>query len=131
MILFNDFFKRTGEAVLNSDGSRSVSVLLNPKHYIYKAHFPNHPVTPGVCILQMAEELLEQALGTNLRIQTIDNVKFLSLLVPHKGVPVSFTFSTTLTDDGRVRMCCDVTEGNRIIAKLLITYAAAEEKIIR
>ena len=32
-------------------------ILLDKNHFIYKAHFPNEPITPGVCIIQIAKEL--------------------------------------------------------------------------
>ncbi len=32
-------------------------IELNPEHYIYKAHFPGNPITPGVCIIKMITEV--------------------------------------------------------------------------
>ena len=31
----------------------------NPAHIIYQAHFPGNPITPGACIIQVADELME------------------------------------------------------------------------
>lgn len=49
---------------------------------IYGAHFPDMPITPGVCIVQIVEELLSDYLQRNLQISTIKSVKFLSVLKP-------------------------------------------------
>ena len=43
------------------DGRHDFNIKLDPEHFIYKAHFPGEPITPGVCIMQIAKELLEEA----------------------------------------------------------------------
>ena len=41
-----------------SETGHVFSIELDPEHFIYKAHFPGEPITPGVCIMQIAKELL-------------------------------------------------------------------------
>lgn len=57
-------------------------IELNPEHDVFKGHFPNNPVTPGVCMLQILKELTEQATNTNLFIKECSNVKFMALINP-------------------------------------------------
>ena len=40
----------------------SYTIKLIPSCVIYQAHFPGEPITPGVCIVQMAKELIEKLL---------------------------------------------------------------------
>ena len=55
MILKNDFYHIAQASV---DLPRATyEIALNAQHFIYQAHFPGEPITPGVCILQMACEL--------------------------------------------------------------------------
>lgn len=63
-------------------GSGTFTLRLLPECFIYQAHFPGRPVTPGVCIVQMGVELIEELTGRRLRLVRIKNVKFLSPLVP-------------------------------------------------
>ena len=56
-------------------GQSGFNVILNPDHLIYKAHFPGQPVTPGVCILQMLQELLSVQYDKQLFIKNIKNAK--------------------------------------------------------
>ena len=67
-----------------SRGEEGVSyqIHLNAEHIIYQAHFPGEPITPGVCLLQMGLELLSDAVGCELEIDTVKNVKFLNVLHP-------------------------------------------------
>lgn len=62
--------------------SVTYSILLNKDCIIYQAHFPSMPITPGVCIVQIAEELLSDYLQKPLQLTSIRNAKFLSILKP-------------------------------------------------
>ncbi|MDR0835742.1 MAG: hypothetical protein LBN11_04065 [Tannerella sp.] len=57
-------------------------LLLNPSHPIYEAHFPNNPVTPGACIMQIIKELAEELLHLPLQIDIVKSAKFLSTIHP-------------------------------------------------
>jgi 3-hydroxyacyl-[acyl-carrier-protein] dehydratase len=67
-----------------TDGETSATfeLRLDPECFIYKAHFPGQPITPGVCIVQTAKELLEEMTGKALDIVFAKNVKFLSVVTP-------------------------------------------------
>ena len=65
------------------------TIELNPSCVIYQAHFPGEPITPGVCVLQIGKEiienLLEQSLSSyKLEIIKVKNVKFLSVISPNE-----------------------------------------------
>ena len=59
----------------------SYTIKLIPSCVIYQAHFPGEPITPGVCIVQMAKELIEEllteqtAVAHHLEITKVKNVK--------------------------------------------------------
>ena len=63
---------------------------LIPSSVIYQAHFPGEPITPGVCIVQMGKELVEDALQQELHISYVKNVKFLSILTPTQSASATF-----------------------------------------
>ena len=75
-----------GNGVLPSDAGEdplpSYSIRLNPECFIYKAHFPGQPVTPGVCLVQIATELLGEAVGRSLKIRRMKEAKFLAVVSP-------------------------------------------------
>lgn len=80
MKLINDFF--TIEGKHESEGTIEYLLALNSGHFIYKAHFPGEPITPGVCIIQMVKELAEEHLGMELNVKKVKNVKFLNIISP-------------------------------------------------
>lgn len=80
MKLLNNLYEITSR---QQDGTAHVyAVSLNPASTIYKAHFPGQPVTPGVCIIQTAVELLSDALDSRLSLAEVKNAKFLAVLTP-------------------------------------------------
>lgn len=58
------------------------TISLLPSCAIYAAHFPEMPITPGVCQIQIVKELLEEYLNKTLTIQGVRNAKFVSVLSP-------------------------------------------------
>ena len=61
------------------------TISLIPSCVIYAAHFPEMPITPGVCQIQIVKELLEDCLNKTLAIQGVKNAKFLSVLSPENN----------------------------------------------
>ncbi len=57
-------------------------IKFNADNIIYKAHFPSKPVTPGVCLIQIAQELLARCTGVFCNIKRVKNIKFTTLLDP-------------------------------------------------
>jgi 3-hydroxyacyl-[acyl-carrier-protein] dehydratase len=58
---------------------------INEHNDIFKGHFPDHPVLPGACMLQIVKEVFENVMGKNYQLQKADNLKFLTLIDPQKN----------------------------------------------
>ena len=71
----------------NKANGNSANVLLelNPDHHIFEGHFPQVPVVPGVCMMQMVKELTEDFTGHRLRLSKADHLKFLSIINPRQN----------------------------------------------
>lgn len=90
MKLTDDLFKIVSE---RADGTVNVMTLeLNPEHYIFKAHFPEMPVVPGACLLQILTELASMKAGRNLAISGIRLSKFINPVLPDKDLTINCSF---------------------------------------
>lgn len=68
---------------------------------IYKAHFPGQPITPGVCTIQIAQELIGIAEKAEVMLHKIKNVKFLSVISPAEKKTFCFGLKKkSVTEDG-------------------------------
>ena len=103
MRLNGDLFKVESRMEGLPEGQSGFNIILNPDHLIYKAHFPGQPVTPGVCILQMLQELLSIQVGKQLFIKNIKNAKFISMMSPVTDARVSVLFSSVTPEEGGIK----------------------------
>lgn len=81
-MLRNDLY--TTGSIIKTNSLHLVPVTLNPAHAIFTGHFPGQPVLPGVCMLEMVKEILEELLQQQLRISKGPQIKFLSMIIPDK-----------------------------------------------
>lgn len=85
------------------------TIELNPSCVIYQAHFPKEPITPGVCIVQIGKELIEELLtekmsvSCKLEIVKVKNVKFLSVISPRDTLHIMYQMKKVeLSDDNKM-----------------------------
>ena len=71
---------------------------------IYQAHFPGNPITPGACIIQIAQELYEQLCGHSVEILEVKNAKFLKTITPSPDNRYHYSFSNISADSDNDRM---------------------------
>lgn len=89
-MLMNDFYMI--HHLQQQDDSLSCVISFNDKHEIFKGHFPNQPVVPGVCIMQIIKELLEQELKQKFLMSNISQVKFLQVITPEVQATVNINW---------------------------------------
>jgi len=77
----------------------SATIELNPEHFVYKAHFPGNPITPGVCLLQIAKEILAVHFNSNLTFAAAKNVKFLQVLNPLQNSNATYKINWKIVDE--------------------------------
>mgnify|MGYP001235453726 CR=1 FL=1 len=68
---------------LTKDDAIHVTIQLNKDHSVFKGHFPNNPITPGVCLIQIIKEITEEHVKKKLFLQSISNIKFTSIINPY------------------------------------------------
>ena len=107
-----------------TEGLATFQLSIHPEWPIYKAHFPGHPITPGVCIVQMVQELLQRALNRDVTLRKAKNVKYLAIISPEEvsELTVSFTKIETLSD-ASLKVRAQVFNGETIFTKMSATFA--------
>ena len=89
MKLLDDFFYIT-DSIINQDNIKC-EVSFNEKHSIYKAHFIGNPITPGVCLVQMAIEILEHIFNRSFVLLSVRSIKFKKPVIPNDNPTYIFT----------------------------------------
>ena len=105
------------------EGITAFQVRLHPEWPVYKAHFPGHPITPGVCIVQMVQELLQCALRRELCLCQAKNVKYLSIISPEEVTELTVAFpKIEEQSDGSLKVQAQVASGETLYTKLSASF---------
>lgn len=97
MKLINNLFEQLSQ--LQTETGWVATIQINPEHLVYLGHFPGYPVTPGVVQLQIVQELLENHTGNKLRLFTMSQCKFLTILNPKITPRITIRVEYTILKD--------------------------------
>lgn len=106
MKLKNNLYKIISKEEVNSIFNYTVE--LNPSCMIYEAHFPGEPITPGVCIVQIGKEVIEDllleqsSLSRRLEIIKAKNIKFLSVISPNETPILTYQVRKLVFSDDKM-----------------------------
>ncbi|QED36986.1 hydroxymyristoyl-ACP dehydratase [Antarcticibacterium arcticum] len=81
-MLLKDFY--TVDSTSRKGEMYATRLSINKAHEIYKGHFPDMPVTPGVILMQLFKEEAERNTGKKLLLEKASNVKFTAVVDPNK-----------------------------------------------
>lgn len=119
MKLIGDFFEVLTQESLENGFQCQVS--LNAEHTIYQAHFPGNPITPGVCLLQIATELFELHEGVRLQLHTADTIKFRKPVTP--DMRPTFIFTGLSQEATQLAVTVNIEdEGKSPVAKMMLKF---------
>lgn len=82
----------------------TAQVFVNKNHEIFKGHFPDNPVMPGVCMMQIIKELTEKASNKKLFMQTASNIKFMALINPEINPTLDLSIDFSGDDDEIIKV---------------------------
>lgn len=109
------------QSFTETDGSVEASVKLNKDHEVFKGHFPENPIMPGVCTIQLAKELTEMALNKELFLSVVSNVKFMAIINPEKNDTIQTVLHIS-EEEGIIKVKSTVSFGDTLALKLNATF---------
>lgn len=106
MILLNDFF--TINDSRSSETEIWAELLINADHKIFEGHFPNQPVVPGVCQMQMIKEIVELMLDKETNLVQAADMKFLAVIDPQKNNLVHASIKYAADENGLISIAASI-----------------------
>ena len=101
-MLLNNFF--TINDSVNSETEIWAELFINADHKIFEGHFPNQPVVPGVCMMQMIKEILEQVIGKETSLLQALDMKFLAVINPLENNLIHASIKYTTDENGAINI---------------------------
>lgn len=123
-MLLEDFYK-VEQLEKISEGKYNATVFLNNEHAIFKGHFPGNPITPGVCMMQIIKELLQEIAGSPLFMISSSNVKFMALINPDKNPRLRLELEISGDIDSEIKVKNTTYFEDTVALKLSNTYKKA------
>lgn len=115
--LLPNFYKVTHSEHIN-ETDWVVQVMLNPQHAIYNGHFPQQPVVPGVCMLQIIKECIEKIQQAPLQYKQIASCKFLFVINPNETPELKLTLTIKNNETDTFQILAEGASSKDICIKL-------------
>lgn len=122
MKLMNDFYSIVDES--SCDGTYKCQLKMNAQHGLYKVHFPGNPVTPGVCLVQMATEILERKYDKKFQLSEAVNIKFRKTVVPEDEP--TFVFNKLVFEDDLLKASVTIEDNENQFVKMSLIYKVSD-----
>ena len=113
-----DLFQLTDHT--QSDNTITCRITYAPDHEIFKGHFPDNPIVPGVCTIGMVKSVLEKSLKKDLILKESGSVKFLGLITPTMSPTLNISWKET--EEGHLQATATLTEASTNLFKMAALY---------
>lgn len=120
-MLIDDFYQ-----IIDFDSTNdqiNARIALKKDHEIYKGHFPDQPVVPGVIQLQIIKELLEKSLNHKLMLTDITTAKYLRMIDPNVSPELFVEIKLKKIESKTFKVDARIFEDTTVFTKLKATLS--------
>ena len=101
-MLLDNFFTISNLEITGFDVKAELLIIAG--HKIFEGHFPGQPVVPGVCMMQMVKEIMEQVVQKKTNLVKAFEMKFLAIIDPRQNNIISTTLKYTMEENGNINV---------------------------
>ncbi len=120
MILTGDFC--TVSDLQTEAGRWTAQLHWNADHAIFGGHFPGQPVVPGVCMIQMVQEVMEAALGKRVQLVSSGSIKFLHFIDPRMHTQTGLEIKRVAEEAGVYTIGAQISQEGLVFFKFNAVY---------
>lgn len=121
MILEN-FYTIAAKNVIEENKIYVFDITINNKHAIFEGHFPDNPIMPGVCMMQITKDIAENLTNSKLFMKKCSNVKFMAIINPDKNKDLNLQITITEEENGDIKVRNTTKFEETIALKLTAIY---------
>ena len=118
MLMNNLYFEQSFQV---NESDIIAQVCVERDHLIFQGHFPEQPVLPGVCMMQLVKEMVEKAVSKNIVLTTVSNCKFLNMLDPSINNMVD-VFLSFKQDESLLHVTALLKSNEMVLMKMQSVY---------
>lgn len=98
-----------------NEAAARINILSN--HEIFKGHFPDNPVLPGVVSIQIISDFFAHITSQNYFLSEASNVKFLKIIQVQNNVQLSVKVKFSPFADKKYKVSAEIFNENDIFLK--------------
>lgn len=121
-MLLNNFFTITSN--LKDEQQINTSIAINCEHEILKGHFPQQAVVPGVCMVEMLKEVLQENLHQKLMMKSSSMIKFLTMFTPPEISTANFIINIKTIEENHYLVDANLALEEKIFMKFKGIFVA-------
>jgi len=125
-MFIDTLFSITQESITETHGE--FDIQLHAQHPIYKGHFPNDPITPGVCLVQIVTDLFAHLTGKPCYLTEGKNIKFLQIIKPQEHPIVRYTLDWEAVGEDLFKVKALITAKETSFAKISVTLKTSPRR---
>jgi 3-hydroxyacyl-[acyl-carrier-protein] dehydratase len=116
-MLIKNYYTVTGR---HTEGDTSVfEISLNADCEVYRGHFPNEPISPGVCNIQMIKECAELVVCKPLIMNNLQQCRLTTLVTPLEHPNVEVRLQLTETENETFKLHATLGKGEDIYLEMI------------
>lgn len=124
-MLQDDFYSVIKKESTPDGQNVEAKIRFDRSHRIFEGHFPQVPVVPGVCLIQMVQELSGELLNKKLALSNGSNIKFLSPINPDMHSEVNVSIQTKVGENEMIKVSAVCSFDSVIFMKLRAGFKMA------
>ena len=110
------------DSLEQNDGLIRCAIHIDATHPIFEGHFPGQAVLPGVCMLEMLKEVIEEAYANSYQLETASSVKFLTMFTPPQFTKAVFDIKPVVAADNKLSINATLKFEQHVFLKFNGTY---------
>jgi len=115
-MLIDDFYHIT--KLKKTEDTIQAEIRLNPDHALYKGHFPQQAVVPGVMQIQIVKEILVAELKQELLIREVMVAKYFRPITPKENLVLHINIAYKLSETSDYMIDASIVKADNTFAKI-------------
>lgn len=121
MLFKDNFYKITASNTVEETSTFTIEI--EKGHDIFKGHFPDNPVTPGVAQMEIVKELVSEAKDIDAKLVSMGNCKFLAILNPQENSVVDVVLKISETEENQLKVSAVIKNEEKSFLKMSAFYS--------
>ncbi len=98
-------------------------IKIDPSHPLFKGHFPQIPILPGACMVQLTHHLTEKYMNRKMTFVKAVQIKFMAMVNPETTPLLKSSLKIKNTEKNLFRVDHQLAFGDNICFKIAVFYS--------